>query len=116
MNAALERIQNTTGIIVGQHVGAGSFPTGWETYITALKTATGRTPLWVGADFGWGEWATSWLQKLSAHYQAGGLVAISWHAPNPFTGGPDTDLAHGSVDELLTDGTNCFPPTAGTTV
>ena len=105
MNAALERIQNAVGIITGQHVGAGSFPTGWETYITALKTTTGRTPLLVGADFGWGGWSAEWLQRLVAHYRAGGLVAISWHAPNPFTGGPDTDLARGSVDELLTDGT-----------
>lgn len=78
MNAVLERIQNATGIITGQHVGAGSFPSGWETYITALKTTTGRTPLLVGADFGWGDWTAEWLQRLADHYRAGGIAPNSY--------------------------------------
>lgn len=97
MNEVAERIKNLNGIIVGQHVGAGSFLSGWETYITALKTTTGRTPLLVGVDFGWGDWTAEWLQRLVDHYRAGGLVEISWHARNPFTGGPDTDLTRGGV-------------------
>ena len=107
MNKAqvLEFIKNAPGMIVGQHAGAGSFyPTGWNTYIAGLQAATGKWPALVGADFGWGDWSSSWLQCLIDHWRQGGLVEISCHFGNPFTGGQDTDMSIGNMADLWSAG------------
>lgn len=95
-------------VVIGQHVGAGSFyPTGWSTYVTALETA-GKRPLWLGADLAYGEWPTTWTDKLIDHADRGGIVSFSWHAPNPWTGGPVTDTTVGTKAQLWTPGNAAY--------
>lgn len=78
-------------IIVGQHCGDGADATAsyYDTYIDILADETGRHAGLMGADFGFFPSKEYPVQTLIDHWNAGGLVAVSWHAGNPFLDGYD---------------------------
>jgi len=83
-------------LISGQHLGFGdAVADGYRRYVTTLHESTGRWVALVGADYGygrrWDESQGTWdligkvNPTLIQHYDNGGLVMVSWHAPNPWT-------------------------------
>ena len=101
--------RSDTRVISGQHLGFGEgVAGGYERFVAQLQASSGSLVALVGADYGygkqWTEAAGRWdligktNPTLIAHADAGGLVMVSWHAPNPWTGrsawdnGPDDDL------------------------
>ena len=110
---------DTNRVLSGQHVGFGDgVPNGFGKYMTALEEATGKTAALLSVDFGYGKLNTESVWDLSIPNQVlidfwneGGLVTISWHARNPWTGGSAWDKmgqVNGPVDlsDLLTEGTD----------
>ncbi len=83
-------------VISGQHVGSsvdGTFPERYDTYITNVNATPKQTIGLIGADFSYcGSDNNSMLSKIKEHWNKGGLVTISWHITNPWSG----------------DGVNCF--------
>ncbi|NDJ36795.1 MAG: hypothetical protein GYB64_19245 [Chloroflexi bacterium] len=81
--------------------------------ITKIHQQTGKVPALTGMDYH--NWdianANNYNQPnayLREFYNRNGLVTVSWHAPNPWTGGPSTDHQSGNprdVSDLLQEGT-----------
>ncbi len=81
---------------------------GFEHWVRPVHAATGKWPAMIGADYGWyqGKTADPDLVKtnepLIAHWRRGGLVALSWHARNPWTGGTAWDRSKvGDLRDLV---------------
>jgi mannan endo-1,4-beta-mannosidase len=86
---------------------------GFDHWVRRLHDATGRWPAMIGVDYGWYQGKTDVpdLHKanepLKGYWGRGGLVTVSWHAPNPWTGGDAWDRSRtGSLREILTPGTD----------
>jgi mannan endo-1,4-beta-mannosidase len=80
--------------------------------VVALHAASGRWPALLGADYGWlpRHLADHDLAGVNAilveHARAGGLVTVSFHGRNPWTGGSAWDCSRvGELDELLDSST-----------
>lgn len=101
--AVLAQIANAPGVIVGQHIANLDY---YSKYITALYLQTGKYPALIGIEFGWGDyWNTSaWLQMPIDYWNAGGLIAATYHVDNPFTGNPNWDTTIGNIADLWTPG------------
>jgi len=78
-------------IIVGQQCGDAPDTTAsfYNTYVDQLADETGRHVGLIGADFGWFDGDDYPVGTLIDHWQEGGLVAVSWHADNPFVDAVD---------------------------
>ena len=82
--------------------------------VEKLQRRTGKWVALVGADYArLSNDATVDLARanepLIAHWRQGGLVTVSWHARNPWTGGDARDHAGSErFDELLTPGTEAY--------
>jgi mannan endo-1,4-beta-mannosidase len=87
-------------VVSGQFTQWGnSAATGYKQGIADLQASTGK---WVGlAGFDWRGGVD--LKTPSDWWKAGGLVTVSYHWDNPFTGGNAWD-AGGDLKELLKDG------------
>jgi mannan endo-1,4-beta-mannosidase len=96
-------------LISGQHLsGARNAAFGYREFVTPLFQATGEWVALVGADYGNGRTSADIAadnQVLIDHWNAGGLVTISFHANNPWTGGDSWDLTGRDLVELVTPGT-----------
>jgi mannan endo-1,4-beta-mannosidase len=80
-------------LIVGQHCGNGDeLIDQYATYISSLSTLTGnpdRIPALFGGDLGYlpDNDYPGMVQRLTEHWNRGGLVTLSWHADNPWVRG-----------------------------
>ncbi len=75
--------------IIGQNLGhKNDILQNYFDYITVLKEQTGRTPALIGGDIGLeGPIDINAITNLMAyHFNNGGMVTISWHGINPWTG------------------------------
>lgn len=107
--AWLQRPDQGCEIVAGQDI--GTMDTASENYarlVEDLHTSSGRYVGLLGADYMSWDGATDWRttnQLLIKYWNNGGLVELSWHAPNPWTGGDAWDQGQANLDELLTVGT-----------
>ena len=78
-------------IIVGQHCGDGLDQTNdyFQEYVGRLAGRTNKYVGIIGADLGFFPSLNYPINTLIDHWTEGGLVALSWHADNPFTEGYD---------------------------
>lgn len=78
-------------IIVGQHCGDGIDLTNdyYQEYVGRLAGKTNKYVGIIGADLGYFPSAEYPVHTLIDHWKEGGLVALSWHADNPFKKGYD---------------------------
>jgi mannan endo-1,4-beta-mannosidase len=106
-------------VISGQFIGhaereghPGDMVSLYNRYVTELFGRTGRWVALVGVDYA----ILADLDEpvdlsatngpLVAHWRKGGLVTVSWHARNPWTGGSARDeRIEGSLSDLITPGT-----------
>ncbi|WP_422079570.1 glycosyl hydrolase [Ulvibacterium sp.] len=90
--AYFDRLIANEQIIVGQH--CGNWPDAirsyYNTHVDVLADLTGRHAGIIGADLGFFPSGTYPVKTLIDHWEQGGLVAVSWHADNPFIEGYDT--------------------------
>ena len=87
---------------------------GWKTdqaspLLSDVKTITGDYPAVFGFDFKKWKFNTDkgWmtdLEQVKEIYRRGGIVTISWHTDNPFTGGNCKDKDQVKIEELLPGG------------
>lgn len=89
--AYFDRLIANKQLIVGQHCGDGPDATSnyYDTYVDMLADETGRHVGLIGADLGFFPSSHYPVQTLIDHWNAGGLVTVSWHADNPFVPGYD---------------------------
>ena len=75
-------------VISGQFMGyAGQISSGYQTEIVALHTKTGKWVAMVGTDFAFSDAANfqNYCALLKQYWDAGHLITISHHTPNPNT-------------------------------
>lgn len=107
--AWLQRADQGCQLVAGQDI--GTLDTASENYanlVEALHTSSGRYVGLLGADYMSWDGATdqhNTNQLLINHWNNGGLVELSWHAPNPWTGGDSWDQSQANLNELLQTGT-----------
>jgi len=96
-------------VLSGQHLSGGRDAAfGYGQYVTRLYHTSGRWAALVGADYGNGRTPADISEEnrvLIDHWNAGGLVTVSYHAHNPWTGGESWDLGSRNLVELITPGT-----------
>jgi mannan endo-1,4-beta-mannosidase len=79
----------------------------WKLTVETLHDAAGKWPAILGLDYGAARRDPKDLDlgetnRLAIDYwRAGGLVTISWHARNPWTGSHSWDVSGGSLADLL---------------
>jgi len=74
-------------------------------YITNLENQTGDVLPIVSADFGlYTDWDYNVMNPyLEQHWDKNGLVTLSWHTVNPWTGGDSWDVTNQSLISDLID-------------
>jgi mannan endo-1,4-beta-mannosidase len=77
-------------VIVGQHCGDGNAGgRGYNSYVLALGEETGEYPALIGMEYGY--LPNNDLNYINGfaikHWNAGGLVTVTWHADNPWIDG-----------------------------
>lgn len=101
--------KNGCDVLSGQHIGHGyGTSDGYNELVLELERQSGRRVGLVEADyFDWdyAEDVVAFNQPLKEHWDAGGLVGLSWSAPNPWTGGDSWDQANADLNELLNPNT-----------
>ena len=97
-------------VLSGQHLsGARDAAFGYGEFVAPLYRTSGQWVALVGADYGNGRTLADISadnQVLADHWNAGGLVTISYHAHNPWTGNKSWDLTSRNLVELITPGTS----------
>ena len=111
--AYLQAQGDTCAVISGQNIGSG-----WLLYdhydqlVDGLQQATGRWPALVGLDYyDYDDDHTDYAEShppLIEHWNAGGLVTLSWSSPNPWTGGDAWDTHSADLTELLDPSTPAY--------
>lgn len=92
-------------ILLGQDLGHGNnILTGYPEHVTKLQQITSHPLGLIGGDYGLDEnhdvAATN--QVFIEHWKRGGLVTISWHFDNPWTGGDSWDTTgKENLDDLI---------------
>lgn len=103
----LSSLPSQDKIVIGQQCGDGNNIDNWAyvTFVLQLHKETGEYPGIIGADYGW-KYETDPLlvnETLKTHANHGGIVEITWHARNPWTGGDVRDnLINFDMNELIT--------------
>jgi beta-mannanase len=97
-------------VISGQHLGHGlaGVATGYDDYVVELHESTARWVGIIGVDYGVGSTPGQISvanQLLIDYWNAGGLVVVTYHVNNPWTGGNSWDLTSRNLEELITPDT-----------
>ncbi|MDH7568041.1 MAG: glycosyl hydrolase [Armatimonadota bacterium] len=99
-------------VLSGQFVGhCEAVDYGFAQTVAKTHQAAGVWPAIIGADYGWWRGKTGGRdlratnRPLIAYWNAGGLVTVSWHAQNPWSGGDAWDIAIGRYTDLVATGT-----------
>jgi beta-mannanase len=104
-------------VISGQHVpNAWDYPTEYDKYLTSVRNETGEWIALVSGDYAWGIWDDPGQNStLIEHWNNGGLVTVSCHWYNPWTGnglqwtgGTYTDRNIGDLSDLWTPGNAAY--------
>jgi mannan endo-1,4-beta-mannosidase len=104
-------------VVCGQHICCGwDLATAYATYVTALSTEPRNYPALLGADLVYGVWSDPGQNStLIEHWNSGGLITLSWHAYNPWTGnglewtgGKSGDKNIGDLADLYTPGNDAY--------
>ncbi|MEM7531857.1 MAG: glycosyl hydrolase [Chloroflexota bacterium] len=103
--AYLTNQTDNCGVMAGQQTGHGLQSTeSYQALIAQLQQETGRWVSFVELDYY--DWDRSQDYRamntpLLEHWERGGLVGVSWHAPNPWTNGDSWDQSNANLNELL---------------
>ncbi|MEM7311764.1 MAG: glycosyl hydrolase [Planctomycetota bacterium] len=102
--------QPADGVLTGQNLGHSNhdIDDGYRSYFKPLKYRVGRTPAIMSVDYGYDEITRSFADthyRLIRHADAGGIVTISMHPPNPWHNSDSHDTSTGNLLELLKPGT-----------
>lgn len=114
--------RNALRVVSGQFIGHPAkvgqttlVQSNYDRYVTNLYLSTGQLVALVGADYARLAEQNDPVDLsltndvLANHWNAGGLVTISWHARNPWTGGNSRDRTIGSpFSDLTTPGTEAY--------
>ena len=105
--------QGNDRVISGQNIShnINSAASGYNNHVVSLYNATDKWVGLVGADYGSGASLTEITtgnQTLIDYWDNGGLVTISNHANNPWTGGSSHDVTIRDFEELITPGTPVY--------
>ena len=103
--------QNSTktppAIVVGQYLAHGNhLPWGRREWLEKLGTETSHLPVIVGADYAYGNGRSDDPDRHAINtilielWKKGHLIALSWHARNPVTGGTAFDNSPVNLAEL----------------
>ena len=99
-------------LLLGQDLGhGGAIVGGHNDYVVDLHNRTGKWAGLIGGDYGLDSnhnvYQTN--QILIDHWQQGGLVTLSWHSDNPWSGGTSWDTNNvENLWELLTPGNYAY--------
>ena len=110
--AVLRYLKNLKGrsenrVLLGQDLGHGNDILGrYPEYVTRLQENTLRTLGLIGGDYGLdaNHNVAATNQVFIDHWNRGGLVQISWHLDNPWTGGSSWDTNRNEDLNVLIDG------------
>jgi mannan endo-1,4-beta-mannosidase len=98
----------TGRVASGQNAGVGTkVGSGYQSYVEGLATKVGKEVALLGIDYGYDcDAKTIADANLAAvkHWQKGGLVTVSVHFNNPFTGGDTWDTSGVDLGKLVTPG------------
>jgi len=96
-------------VLSGQNAQVGpKAPTGYTDFVEKLQQQTGKWVALVGVDYGYETIAADIKtvnQVAKQHWNKGGLVTVSHHLANPFTGGDAWDTSGVDLTKLITTGT-----------
>ncbi len=100
--------RNNRRVVSGQHCGRGKeVETEYQKHVVQLHRTTGHWIAMAGTDYGRGRNDTTVPDTAAAnrvlinHWQSGGLVTVTWHAANPWTGGTAWDRKAGTLIDLV---------------
>ena len=119
MNKAqiLYYLKNTTGVVIGQHLGydidsieSPTWPWNYTHVYTDLVALTGKCPAMVAGQYGEeGNSTALGIHRMNtlliSHWIAGDLVQIEYVPKNPWTGGDPSDPYRTTLQDLLIPGT-----------
>ncbi len=90
--AYLDHLIGNDQVVAGQHCGDGpdQINAYYQEYVGRLAGQTNRYVGLIGADLGYFPSVKYPVNTLIDHWNEGGLVALSWHADNPFIDGYDS--------------------------
>ncbi len=101
--------QQENRVVSGQHCGRGKeAETLYRDHIVEMHRATGHWIAMVGTDYGRGRHDTADPDAAAAnrvlidHWKNDGLVTVTWHAANPWTGGTAWDRKAVKLADLVT--------------
>ena len=101
------------GQLSGQNVGHSNLEADakYQKYIRKFGSRVAHTPAIVSVDYGWDKIPKSLRSTnrlLIEHANAGGLVTISMHPPNPWRNSDSHDTKIGAMSDLLQPGTRAY--------
>ncbi|MFK7817663.1 MAG: glycosyl hydrolase [Planctomycetaceae bacterium] len=106
------KTRNNNRLLLGQDMGHGnSIVSGHASYVVDLAAQTGKWPGLIGGDYGLdnNHNVSQTNQVLIDHWNAGGLVTLSWHSDNPWTGGNSWDTNnYENLWDLVTPGNYAY--------
>jgi mannan endo-1,4-beta-mannosidase len=100
-----------SGVLSGQNCGHGGEAVDvYESLVGELVAAGFPRVALVGVDYGLADSldVARTHAPLLEHWNLGGLVTVSWHARNPWTGGDSWDLSDANLAELITPGSKAY--------
>lgn len=119
--------RSDTRVVIGQYVTRNlnntsvysTASSAWQYFYNDLATATGKYPGIAGFDFsqraqnGAGPNTpddSNWRAYAQTHWDAGGLIKIMWHAPNPWTGSHSWSAipAGSTLSDIITPGNPAY--------
>jgi len=99
-------------VLSGQNVGHGAkAAAGYTQFVSGLQTQTKKWAALLGVDYGLSVDAAGISAAnavIKSHWSAGGLVTVSIHFPNPFTGGDAWDRGGVNLAALQTPGSAAY--------
>lgn len=107
----LESLPNRTNnrVISGQHIGWWVYTDHYDEFVTKLHADTGYWISLIGIEFGHDDNVAR--DRAIEHWNNGGLVTVTWHMDNPFTGTSrsisEIPAGH-SLSELYTPGNAAY--------
>ena len=106
----LAKIAADERLLLGQNAGHSNYDIadGWRATCKSLERATGQQPGLLAVDYGYNEIPANLSEtnrRLLQHVAAGGMVSVSMHPPNPWTGGDVNDTRGGPYADLVRPGT-----------
>ncbi len=114
----LDGLKNNTtnNLLLGQNLGHGGgmmpgWTLGYDAFVGELYNQTGKWVGLIGGDYGLdpNHNVANTNQLLTDYWNAGGLVTLSWHFDNPWTGGNSWDTNQGeNLYDLITPGNAAY--------